>query len=399
MTSKRKTDDNGWLTISDNPLTKVGVFPYWGYEIGAEEKDRLYYVYRPAEELTKKETIESFKLIPFVDEHEMLGDGATPAEKKGIQGTVGEDVYFEEPYLLGNIKVLSNATLNKINSGKIELSPGYRCWYDFTEGDFNGQKYDAIQRDIRANHLALVQEGRTGKDVSVQDKNSVFTIDTSELINMNLEELLQSIQALSDEDKAKLLEALTPAQSDEDVGEMTAEEKAAAEAAAAEAEQVAEVATEAAEAAAEAAESGDKDKTAEAEAKLDEASEKADEAKEDVADAAMDSMRKELLALRKQVKAQDSKAIMRAIAGRDSLASRVSKFVGAFDHSTMTREDVAVYGVKKLGIRCEKGTESVALDAWMQAKTADMDKPTYATDSKANHASVKSQILKLGSNK
>ncbi|WP_114078353.1 DUF2213 domain-containing protein, partial [Proteus mirabilis] len=173
--------------VKDNPISKVGVFDYLGFEIGAPIPEKIYKVYRPQEELASTETINSFKLMPFVDEHEMLGKDGTPAETKGIQGVIGERVYFEYPYLRGNIKILSNSALNQIEGGKIELSPGYRCIYDFTPGEFNGERYDAIQRHIRANHLALVDEGRTGADVAVQD-HSVITIDTKELIRMNEEE-------------------------------------------------------------------------------------------------------------------------------------------------------------------------------------------------------------------
>ena len=145
-------------------------------------------MYRPQEELASTETINSFKLMPFVDEHEMLGKDGTPAEtKRDTKGVIGRRVYFEYPYLRGNIKILSNSALNQIEGGKIELSPGYRCVYDFTPGEFNGERYDAIQRHIRANHLALVDEGRTGADVAVQD-HSVITIDTKELIRMNPED-------------------------------------------------------------------------------------------------------------------------------------------------------------------------------------------------------------------
>ena len=157
--SKRQFDFNGWMYVDDNPITKEGVFPYLGKEIGAPESDRIYYVYRPAEELQKQETIDSFKLLPFIDDHEMLGKDATPAEKKGVAGMIGESVKFEAPYLKGNLKILANRVLDKINSGKIELSAGYYSTYDFESGVFNEQRYDAVQRNIRANHLALVDKG------------------------------------------------------------------------------------------------------------------------------------------------------------------------------------------------------------------------------------------------
>lgn len=46
--------------------------------------------------------------------------------------------------------------------GYKELSLGYNLDLDETPGEWNGQHYDAIQRNIVVNHLALVQEARAG---------------------------------------------------------------------------------------------------------------------------------------------------------------------------------------------------------------------------------------------
>jgi hypothetical protein len=96
----------------------------------------------------------------------------------------------------------------------------------------------------------------------------------------------------------------------------------------------------------------------------------------------MDAMRKQLKALEaKLATAQDSGNFIAQIADRDALASKVSAFVGTFDHARMTPEQVAAYGVQKLGIPCQKGQERTALDAWMHGRTPDHQKPTLAADS------------------
>src|SRR5512146_542332 len=64
--SARILDQNGFFEVKRNPISKVGVFPYSGRSIGAENPDQIYRVYRPAEELGSAECIESFKLLPFV---------------------------------------------------------------------------------------------------------------------------------------------------------------------------------------------------------------------------------------------------------------------------------------------------------------------------------------------
>lgn len=358
-------DLNGYVEIKGNPISKVGVFPYLGSEIGAPEPDRVYRVYRPAEELSNPETIASFRLMPMVDEHSMLGgedQGLTPAEHKGVQGVIGEEVYFDPPYLRGNLKLYSEAAKGMVRSGvKRELSPGYRCKYEFTPGTFDGEQYDAVQRMIRANHLALVEEGRTGPDVAVLDSLR-FALDSNQL----KEAVMADEMTGGGESLAKIKELI------EQLKPLLAEQ---AEAQALLAElglggMVEEVV--------EAPEVVDEDPAKDAEDE-EEPVVVQDEDKE-----AMDAMRKQLKALEaKLATAQDSGNFIAQIADRDALASKVSAFVGTFDHARMTPEQVAAYGVQKLGIPCQKGQERIALDAWMHGRTPDHQKPTFAADSGA----------------
>lgn len=412
--TKRQYDLNGWLEVKDNPISKVGVFDYLGFEIGAPIPEKIYKVYRPQEELASTETINSFKLMPFVDEHEMLGKDGTPAEKKGIQGVIGERVYFEYPYLRGNIKILSNSAINQIDGGKIELSPGYRCVYDFTPGEFNGERYDAIQRHIRANHLALVDEGRTGADVAVQD-HSVITIDTKELIRMNPEDenkdkpttdegafTPEQLEAL----KAIIKEAITSAKPATD-DELDDKDKPSTDSDPDE-EQKAEEAVEKAEIATEEAESGEPEAVEKAEVAIETAVEAIEEAKEHLDQATTDGLNRrlkrlnrsmtamdEMASLKRKIKrlekakpAMDTGELLKQIGARDALAHKLTPFIGVFDHSAMTQQQVAEYGVKELGIQCSKGTEAIALDAWMQGRVPDSQKPSSTMDSAVSNKSI-----------
>lgn len=170
-------DHNDFWLIENNPLSKVGVFPYLGRQISPElEPDRIYQVLRPEDELSSPETLESFKLIPLVDEHTMLGtkDGMQTAEEKGVHGVTGTNVQYKDGLITDDLKIFSETLKDEIKSGKKDLSVGYYCRYDLTPGEYEGQHYDAIQRDVRVNHIALVDEGRMGKDVRVMDERITF---------------------------------------------------------------------------------------------------------------------------------------------------------------------------------------------------------------------------------
>lgn len=171
---RREIDTNGWITVLDNPISKAGVFQYSGKFVHPDaEPDRMYNVLRPPEELADQDCLDSFKLIPWIDNHAMLGPeeaGLTPAERKGIQGVTGEQVYFDGEFIRSNIKVMSEAMAAQIDAGKKELSAGYRFKCEVQSGVFKGMPYDYVQRNIRGNHIASVLNGRMGPEVAVLDE-------------------------------------------------------------------------------------------------------------------------------------------------------------------------------------------------------------------------------------
>ena len=361
--SAREKDINGYLLIKDNPISKVGVFQYSGAQIGTQEQiadgtvdpNRIYNVYRPEEELNDPECIESFKLVPWTDGHAMLGsvqEGLTPPEDKGVQGVVGEEVYFdpEGGYLKGNLKVFSETMADVIQkSEKKELSIGYRCEYDLIQGVYNGQKYDAVQRKIRGNHLALVQSGRSGSDVAVLD-HFKFTLDSKEIIKMSeekkpsLEEaVVNAIGAMQETIKGigEKLDGLVSAKA-QDVDAGNSEMAGADKAACADDDDV---------------EAEDKKET---------------EDKKD--NAAMDEALKEINNLKQEVqglKKNGVKTLMTELNQRNRLADQISNIVGTFAHDEMTLGEVAKYGVDKLKLSCPTGQEATALEAFFAGRKND----------------------------
>lgn len=343
--SARVTDQNGFFEVKSNPISKVGVFPYSGRSIGAETPDSIIYVYRPAEELSSDECIDSFKLIPFVDEHHMIGEGAIPAEQKGVHGVIGEDVYFEGDTLYSNIKVFSQSLANLIEGGKRELSCGYRCTYEFASGTYNGVQYDAIQRNIRGNHLALVEEGRMGHEVAVLD-SMVFTFDTKELL---MEENKPAVVA---DAEPVTLESLAA-----QVAELTAiiaKLKPFEEAEHGSLDED-EVAVDAEEVPAEAAD----EETPVA-------------AKAEGMDAAM-------------VK----RAVIKEIAQRDNLYKKLSPVIGAFDHAEMSLKEIAAYGAGKIGL-AHKSVEAV--EAYLVGAASVKVVTAHGMDSKVNSSQIDSYL-------
>jgi len=66
--------------------------------------------------------------------------------------------------------IADQKAIDAINAGKVELSMGYTCDIEFIDGIApDGQSYNAVQRNIRGNHLAIVDAARGGSQLRVID--------------------------------------------------------------------------------------------------------------------------------------------------------------------------------------------------------------------------------------
>ena len=169
----KQIDHNSFWVIKQNPITKIGVFPYLGRQISPElEPNKIYQVLRPESELFAAEALASFNELPITIGHALLGpreEGFTPAEEKGVDGTTGTTAERKGDKIVNDIKLFSERIKDEVNHGKKELSAGYFCDFVPERGTWNGRHYDFVQKNIRGNHIALVDKGRSGHDVRVMD--------------------------------------------------------------------------------------------------------------------------------------------------------------------------------------------------------------------------------------
>lgn len=348
--TQRVIDGNGWMFIPKNPISKAGVFPYLGSEItGAPEPNRVYSVFRPPEELEK--AAETFKLLPIIDEHELLGEKGVSTDERPAAGFTGENVTYEHPYLYAPLKITSPKLMNTIKGGKVELSPSYFLDYEPSEGVYEGQSYQYIQRIRAGNHLALVSRGRTGADVAVLD-HQTFAFDTGGLLPMTLEELLAAVAALEAEEKAQLLAALSPA-ADEDKTEDETPVEPVEDEGGALADEVDDV-----------TEAAAKAETAKAEGDDVAAIEAAGEAVQNAEEvlAAAEELRDKI--------AEDSmKKAVRHIDERNRMLARVKPFIGAVPVVAQdSAESIAAYFLKKQAVKHAKGQAAAVTMGYLHGR-------------------------------
>lgn len=389
--AKVTRDNNGWLEVDGNKLSRPGIFPYLGREIHPSlEPDRVYQVLRPIEELEDPECAKSFRLQPWIIGHEMLGDKGVDAEAKGIHGIIGDNVFFDpsDLWLKGNIKAFTKALEDEIAGGYNELSLGYACEYEFNPGKLDGTRYkvipgvpvgahyDVVQKKMRGNHLASVDKSRM--DVAVFDKASAMDtmtikIDEGIMDNTNKQgspaapakavakdqDIAEAAKAISSlipllTNLSKLFQAgmgATPESSTENPPPsepMEGEED----------EMVPPKPTDSED------ENTPKEKE---EGAMD--SNKISS----IVNAAVAKATKPLIETITALKAENAgmdQRIMKDLTRRDELAEKLSAHIGAFDHKTMSLAEVTEYGVKKLGLVCDAKDGAIALEAYLHNRPA-----------------------------
>lgn len=166
--SARSKDPNGYLIIKDNPIAKAGVFDYLGSEVNITDGDpsQLVKVFRPFEDLEAKKDL--FAKKPIILGHEWVGE-----ERDGVQGAIGDTITAKAPFLYADLIIYSPSLIKEIEEGNIvELSPGYSAGFTQGGGIFEGESYEYKQTLKNVNHLAVVKEGRSGKDLRLLDQKT-----------------------------------------------------------------------------------------------------------------------------------------------------------------------------------------------------------------------------------
>ena len=183
--SARHIDENGYLHVSGNALTRDQVAPYYGAELPPHEgiePDRIYYAYRPGEELRK--SLDTYNGVPLLIQHEF--DSADEPLKELRVGSIGTNAEWDAPFLRNDLTVWDKGAIEKIMDGSLrELSCGYTFSPEWKPGKTaDGIEYDLVMRDIKCNHVALVQRGRaTGCQVADES----LPIETKKEPNMESE--------------------------------------------------------------------------------------------------------------------------------------------------------------------------------------------------------------------
>lgn len=175
--TERTYTDEGYLIVPAT-ISRPGCQLYKAIElVPTEDSLPMEYrpsdpivVYRPPEEVFRQESVDSFKNIAVTNNHppEFLN---SKNHKQYSVGIMLSDVHPEDDkYIKGTIKITDYETINDVKDGKVDVSAGYHSEIVFEKGITpEGEDYQAIQKNISGNHVAIVARGRAGSEVCLAD--------------------------------------------------------------------------------------------------------------------------------------------------------------------------------------------------------------------------------------
>ncbi|MDO5829429.1 MAG: DUF2213 domain-containing protein, partial [Methanocorpusculum sp.] len=152
--------------------------------------------------------IASFEGKPVVDEHPDE-DVTTENYSRYLKGVCRDVRRGEGDFsdcIVGDLVIYDEALINKIKNGKREISCGYDClWVPTSEASYE-------QREIRGNHIAVVDKGRAGHKVAIRDKERKRPMSKNIIARMlaafakdsetSPDDLLAASQAVNQQDAA-----------------------------------------------------------------------------------------------------------------------------------------------------------------------------------------------------
>lgn len=190
-------------------VTNVGVFPY------KQADGSVINELRPPEEVFHPDSIASLCMQPIVNNHPTELVNAENIQKYQV-GHLGDNVLRDAYHLAVPVVITDAKSVEDAQGGKQALSCGYTVDIEQKSGNWLGVPYQAIQRNIRYNHVALVDQARAGDAACLKMDQAIGT----EVFNLNkkkinLEDSMKKVKidGVEYEAEAKVIETLTKADS------------------------------------------------------------------------------------------------------------------------------------------------------------------------------------------
>jgi hypothetical protein len=142
-------------------IARTGIQEYLGAEMGRPDM-KVVRVYRPESEVMAHDSVMSLAGKPITIEHP--NEPVTAENWRDVAvGHVGRDILRDGEFIRVPLHLMDAAAINEVKGGRSQLSVGYSAVIQWADGVTPaGEKYDATQTAIRANHVAITHTARGG---------------------------------------------------------------------------------------------------------------------------------------------------------------------------------------------------------------------------------------------
>lgn len=174
---------NGYMVAMPR-VSRIGIQEYLGSEVGRPDMKTVR-VYRPESEVFSVDSMHSLAHRPVTVDHPPVMVDATNWKKYSV-GQTGGEVARDGDFIRVPMTLMDDRAIRDVEAGKAELSMGYTADLEFTPGTApDGSQYDAVQKNIRGNHLAIVDSARGGNKLRVIDNSPRGPDMTDKIISID----------------------------------------------------------------------------------------------------------------------------------------------------------------------------------------------------------------------
>ena len=159
----------GFLICKNVPIARTGTQDYLGSELGLSGGDsgRIIAVIRSPDEVFSEAARASFEGKPVTNDHPpgLIGPDEVKTYEMGHAQNIRRGTGEWKDYMIADLHIHDRDLIDAIQNGKREISCGYECDYVKNEDGTYSQK------NIRGNHVAVVDRGRAGKRAAILDSD------------------------------------------------------------------------------------------------------------------------------------------------------------------------------------------------------------------------------------
>jgi len=183
-------------------VTSIGVFQY------ADAAGGLHGELRLPEDVFEDGSLESLKMKPLTNDHPTLmvepanvrdlavgslGSNPSSQDQCNAYGYTPSQQMTDGKHVAIDMVITDPQAISDVINGKRSLSCGYTCDLEQKSGTYLGMPYDFVQRNIRYNHVAIVDRARAGDAAMIRMDSSEMAVRIDSGHQANSEEDLMKV--------------------------------------------------------------------------------------------------------------------------------------------------------------------------------------------------------------